>query len=67
MEVLGCNRLIVRQVRPNEDDQIGTDPVGVRAGGPGTANCRIQSRGTRRMTDASAGIDMIGADEPAIF
>ena len=63
MEILRRDRLIVRQIGADKNDKIGADPVGVRAGGCGTADGRVQTGGARRMADAGAGIDMIGTDE----
>ena len=61
--VLDRHRLVVRQVGARKHDQVGADPVGVRAGGGGHADCGHQPGCAGRMADPRAGIDVVGAQK----
>ena len=63
VQVLGGDRLIVGNVGADQHDQIGANPVGVGAGGGGAADGGAEAGGAGRVTDAGAGIDVVGADE----
>ncbi len=63
VQILGSHRLIVGQVGADQHHQVSADPVGVGAGGGGTAHGGTEAGGAGRVADAGAGIDMIGAEE----
>jgi hypothetical protein len=64
VQVLGRHRLVVGDVRSEEDDQVGVEPVGIAAGGRAVAERGLHARGGRRVTEARRIVDVIGAEEP---
>ncbi len=58
------DRLVVRDVRADEDDQVGSDPVRVRAGRGGDAERLLEPERRRRVAHAGGVVDRVRADRP---
>src|SRR5690606_14959864 len=67
VDVLGGHRLVVGQVGPDEDQQIGSDPVGVGNGGRSVADRLFQADGAGGVTQAGRIVDVVGTQEAGHF
>ena len=67
MQILRCDRLVVRRVCAEENDQIRAPPILVTAGGRGDADGMFHRGGARRMAKAGGVINVVGAEETRGF
>ena len=64
VQVLHRHRLVVGHVGADEDDQVGTDPVAVRAGGGGHPERALEPERARRVADPGRVVDGVAAERP---
>ncbi len=67
IQIFGRNRLIVGNVRAYKDDQVRPDPIRVRAGRRSAAHGLAQRHGAGRVTNARAGVHVVGANKARHF
>ena len=63
-EVLRRDRLVVRGVRPEEDDEVRAEPVGVGARGSAPADGALQRDRGRGMAEARGVVHVVRAEKP---
>ena len=63
VQVLGRHRLVVRDVRADQDDQVALDPVGVGAGRAGRAEHASEHLRRRRVAEPRRVVDVVRAEE----
>ena len=59
--------LIIRRVGADENEDVGPDPVAIRAGGRADAEHLLQRDRTWRMADARGVVDVVGSDRADRF
>ena len=64
VQVFHRDRLVVRDVRPEQDDQVGVEPVDVAAGRGAIPERRLHRRRRCGVAEARGIVDVIGAEEP---
>ena len=63
LQVLDGYRLVVRGVGAEEDDQVGSNPIGVAAGRGGDPERGLHRRRRGRVADPGGVVDVVGAEE----